>query len=110
MKNSVLSIYENWFFSGVDEYIKSGSKEAIVDRDPELIYTKREKLLENKKTAAKKRLNLERQLYYCFPALREVQLPNEWIGNLTSENGLFFSGTEMEKFVALTGESLGCAG
>ena len=56
MKNSVLSIYENWFFSGVDEYIKSGSKEAIVDRDPELIYTKREKLLENKKTAAKKRL------------------------------------------------------
>lgn len=108
----MLSIYENWFFSGVDEYIKSGSKEAIVDRDPELIYTKREKLLENKKQQQRRDCskNLERQLYYCFPALREVQLPNEWIGNLTSENGLFFSGTEMEKFVALTGESLGCAG
>lgn len=56
MKNSVFLIYENWFFFGVDEYIKFGLKEVIVDWGLELIYMKREKLLENKKIVVKKRL------------------------------------------------------
>lgn len=81
------------FFSRVDEYIKSGLEDAIVDSDPDLIYTKRkiarEQARSSHETVAS--TSIKRQFYLCFSASREDkgQLSVEWMGELTAENAFF---------------------
>ena len=79
------------FFSRVDEYIKSGLDDAIVDPDPDLTYTKR-KIAREQASSGHETVDCKyfykRQLYLCFSASREDkgQLPDEWMGELAAEN------------------------
>ena len=98
-------------FSRVDDYIKSGLEDAIVDPDPDLIYTKRkiarEQASSSHGTVASTSTNASST--YVSKEKIKVNFPTSRWGN-SLQKMPFFSRAEKDKFVALTGKSFGCAG
>ena len=88
-------------------------EDAIVDPDADLIYTKRkiarEQARSSHETVASTSINASSTYVSQRQGKINVNFPSSGWGN-SLQKMLFFSRAEMDKFVALTGKSLGCAG
>ena len=103
---------ENQFviFCRVNQNIETGLKDVIVDPDPELIYTKRKIAREQAnsgKETAPDTCNASTVSQHQGKA--RVNYPTSGWG-ISLNKMPFYSRAEMDKYVARTGKSLGCAG
>ena len=98
--------------SSVNEYINSGLNDAIVDPDPELIYTKRklarEQTKSSKETVPSTSITSITTLSQHQGKVKVNYPMSGW--GISLQKMPFFSRAEMDKYVSRTGKSLGCAG
>jgi len=90
-----------------------GLEDAIVDPDPDLTYTKRkiarEQASSSHETVASTSINASSTYVSQRQGNIKINYPMSGWGN-SLQKMPFFSHAEMDKFVALTGKSLGCDG